>query len=222
MLVYIRGLSTVLAYRVLRTNCLNLQSGKTQHQVTQFHIRNWNPQGKCSNPQTIISVIEEVSKVQRRTDNKPIVIHCRWAVISMWLSYLNSFLPCPSDTVSRSGMFCAIATTIDHCKTESVVDVFQVVKAQRIQKPGLVLTMVSKQNILLSLHVCVCFTITGAVQICVWSCAHIPGVLWDLLQLQVNIIYTYIYSETKIADSMLAVSNPYYLCTYRKWLHPFT
>ena len=34
-----------------------------------------------------------------------------------------------SDTVSRSGMFCAIATTIDRCKTESVVDVFQVVKA---------------------------------------------------------------------------------------------
>ena len=48
-----------------------------------------------------------------------------------------------SDTVSRSGMFCAIATTVDRCKTESVVDVFQVVKAQRIQKPGLVLTVVS-------------------------------------------------------------------------------
>ena len=40
-------------------------------------------------------------------------------------------------------MFCAIVTTIDHCKSESVVDVFQVVKAQRIQKPGLVLTVVS-------------------------------------------------------------------------------
>ena len=40
-------------------------------------------------------------------------------------------------------MFCAIATTIDRCKSESVVDVFQVVKAQRNQKPGLVLTVVS-------------------------------------------------------------------------------
>ena len=40
-------------------------------------------------------------------------------------------------------MFCAIATTIDRCKCESVVDVFQVVKAQRIQKPGVVLTVVS-------------------------------------------------------------------------------
>ena len=44
-------------------------------------------------------------------------------------------------------MFCAIATTIDRCKTESVVDVFQVVKAQRIQKPGHVLTVVSTPSL---------------------------------------------------------------------------
>ena len=136
---YIESMNRIL-------NCLNLQSGKAQHQVTQFHIRNWNTQGKCSNPQTIIMVIEEIYKVQRRTDNKPIVVHCRWAVISMWLLYLNSFTPSSSDTVSRSGMFCAIATTIDRCKTESVVDVFQMVKAQRIQKPGLVLTVVSSNT----------------------------------------------------------------------------
>ena len=48
-----------------------------------------------------------------------------------------------SDTVSRSGMFCAIATTIERCKTEGVVDVFQVVKALRVQKPGAVQTVVS-------------------------------------------------------------------------------
>ena len=40
-------------------------------------------------------------------------------------------------------MFCAIATAIERCKTEGVVDVFQVVKALRVQKPGAVLTMVS-------------------------------------------------------------------------------
>ena len=48
-----------------------------------------------------------------------------------------------SDTVTRSGMFCAIATIIDRCKTEGVVDVFQVVKALRVQKPGGVPTLVS-------------------------------------------------------------------------------
>ena len=40
-------------------------------------------------------------------------------------------------------MFCAVATTIERCKTEGVVDVFQVVKALRVQKPGAVRTVVS-------------------------------------------------------------------------------
>ncbi len=48
-----------------------------------------------------------------------------------------------SDTVGRSGMFCAIATTIEKCKTEGVVDVFQIVKALRVQKPGAVTSVVS-------------------------------------------------------------------------------
>ena len=51
-------------------------------------------------------------------------------------------IPIHSDTVSRSGMYCAIATTIERCKTEGVVDVFQVVKALRVQKAGGVLTVV--------------------------------------------------------------------------------
>ena len=66
-----------------------------------------------------------MTKVQIRSGNKPIVVHC-------------------SDTVTRSGMFCAIATTIERCKTEGVVDVFQVVKALRVQKPGAVPTVVSR------------------------------------------------------------------------------
>ena len=63
---------------------------------------------------------------------------CRIGVcIQCPLSY-----PC-SDTVGRCGMFCAIVTAIERCKTEGVVDVFQVVKALRAQKPGAVLTVVS-------------------------------------------------------------------------------
>ena len=75
--------------------------------------------------------------MQRRTDNKPIVVHCMSAAISLPTHDNPVSLSC--DTVSRSGMFCAIATTIDRCKTESVVDVFQVVKAQRIQARSQVL-----------------------------------------------------------------------------------
>ena len=40
-------------------------------------------------------------------------------------------------------MFCAMATLIDRCKTEGIVDVFQVVKALRTSKPSAVPTMVS-------------------------------------------------------------------------------
>ena len=39
-------------------------------------------------------------------------------------------------------MFCATATAIDQCKTEGVVDVFQVVKVLRLQKPGAVTAVV--------------------------------------------------------------------------------
>ena len=46
------------------------------------------------------------------------------------------------NTVSRSAIFCAVATTIERCKTEGVVDVFQVVKAMRAQKPGVIQTLV--------------------------------------------------------------------------------
>ncbi len=68
-------------------------------------------------------MIEEMTKVQIGSGNKPIVVHC-------------------SDTVTRSGMYCAIATTIEKCKIEGVVDVFQVVKMLRVQKPGAVPTVV--------------------------------------------------------------------------------
>ena len=102
---------------------LILQTQNT-HQVTQLHITNWRANGQCFSLESIINVIEEMTKEQMRSGDKPIVVHC-------------------SDTVTRSGMFCAIATTIERCKTEGVVDVFQVIKALRVQKPGAVPTVVS-------------------------------------------------------------------------------
>ena len=47
-----------------------------------------------------------------------------------------------SDTVGRSSMFCAIMSTIERCKIEGEVDVFQVIKALRVQKPGAILNVV--------------------------------------------------------------------------------
>ena len=45
--------------------------------------------------------------------------------------------------MSRSSIFCALVNAIEFCKTESVVDIFEVVKAIRIQKPGAIENIVS-------------------------------------------------------------------------------
>ena len=68
-----------------------------------------------------------------------------------------------SDTVSRSAIFCAIATTIERCKTEGVVDVFQVVKAMRMQRPGAIQTIVC-------LPPCVCVCVRA--RVCDVSIVH--------------------------------------------------
>ncbi|CAI8010576.1 Receptor-type tyrosine-protein phosphatase alpha [Geodia barretti] len=107
---------------IMRKLSVYSEKASRAHQVVQLHMTNWSPDGSCSHLATITSVINEMSAIQRRTGNHPVVVHC-------------------SDTVGRSGMFCAIVTTIERCKTEGVVDVFQVVKALRIQKPGAVLTV---------------------------------------------------------------------------------
>uniref|UniRef100_A0A1X7TVJ3 protein-tyrosine-phosphatase n=1 Tax=Amphimedon queenslandica TaxID=400682 RepID=A0A1X7TVJ3_AMPQE len=104
----------------------NTNTGSTQS-VMQYQITNWVSTRKMAKPQTILSVIEEMYKTQRRRGNTSIVVHC-------------------SDTVGRSAMFCAAATTINKCKTEGVIDVFQVLKSQRIQKPGSVQTVEVNKN----------------------------------------------------------------------------
>eukprot|EP00731_Ephydatia_muelleri_P019048 Em0011g1088a len=112
----------------IRTLYLAAAKSTQIQQVTQFHITNWSPDGVCTNLATITDVIEEVDKAQRRTGNQPIVVHC-------------------SDTVGRSGMFCAITMVTQQCKTEGIVDVFQTVKSIRSQKPGAVLTVDQYQSI---------------------------------------------------------------------------
>ena len=52
------------------------QLGKA-HQVIQLHMTNWAPDGRCSNLTSIVDAIGEMSKIQRRTGNHPILIHCR-------------------------------------------------------------------------------------------------------------------------------------------------
>ena len=53
-----------------------------------------------------------------------------------------------SDTVSRCGIFCALVNGIERCKMEGIVDVFEVVKTLRTQKPGSVPTLVGRSIVL--------------------------------------------------------------------------
>jgi hypothetical protein len=45
--------------------------------VTQFQVDEWSAEGLCSNPQALIHVIDQMGVAQRRTGNKPIVVHGR-------------------------------------------------------------------------------------------------------------------------------------------------
>ena len=93
--------------------------------MIQSQITNWKANGQYANLKSVTDVIEEMTKEQMRSGNKPIVVHC---------------------STTHSGMFCAIATTIERRKTEGVVDVFQVVKALRVQKPGAMPAVLSTEH----------------------------------------------------------------------------
>ena len=45
------------------------------HQVHQFHISGWNVSRHCGDVKTVIAVIDEIARVQRRTGNSAIVVH---------------------------------------------------------------------------------------------------------------------------------------------------
>ena len=78
----------VASYAIVPLHLL-LQSGQ-EHKVTQFQMSCWTPDGLCTSPPAIMAVIEHVLVIQRRTGNKPIVVHGRWA---SWLRH-HSYMSC--------------------------------------------------------------------------------------------------------------------------------
>ena len=45
--------------------------------MTQFQVEEWSAEGLCFNPKALINVIDQMGVVQRRTGNKPTVVHGR-------------------------------------------------------------------------------------------------------------------------------------------------
>ena len=116
---------------------MNKQSD--QWNVVQFQVTDWPKDGRIRKPQTILQVIEEVIRRQQKIGGGPIVVHCRYIDCTHSNSYC---LPLSSDTVSRCGVYCSVSIALEQCKTEGVIDVFQVIKGVRMNKPGAVTTLV--------------------------------------------------------------------------------
>ena len=57
--------------------CMHVQCGRV-HKFTQFEIKQWTSDNLCSTPKVITDVINQMNSVQRRTGNKPIVVHGRY------------------------------------------------------------------------------------------------------------------------------------------------
>ena len=82
--------------RYVRLSLINSppsQSNEVQ-QVSQFQITNWAPDGRSSSIKTVTDVIEEVIKVQIRTSNKPILLHCRSAPLLTPLALMSVSVLC--------------------------------------------------------------------------------------------------------------------------------
>ena len=93
-----KGKSNLTTLEQLTYHGLYLFSFQTQvaHQVTQFHVTNWTEDGVCANLKTVTEVNEEVVKVQRKTGNRPILVHCTWVERLHLNIHLNTNWPLTS------------------------------------------------------------------------------------------------------------------------------
>ncbi|XP_065904635.1 receptor-type tyrosine-protein phosphatase S-like isoform X2 [Dysidea avara] len=90
--------------------------------ITQFHFQNW-PLNSCPEvPSSTIDMLESIERVQRRTGNGAITVHC-------------------NNGIGRSGTFCALMSSLERFKAEQMADIFQTVKKMRIQRAGMVETV---------------------------------------------------------------------------------
>jgi len=95
----------VLVYMWFSTRMQELMQTQKTHAVTQFHITSWLPDGHCSNMRSVVDVIEEMTKVQMRTSNGPIFVHCRYQLCfsDLGVIYLWYYLAQNPDHYSRKG-----------------------------------------------------------------------------------------------------------------------
>lgn len=93
--------------------------GAPNHAVlTQYHHTGWSSQ-KAPETSSILKIMDALIKTQRMTGNGAIAVVC-------------------NDGMSRTGAFICIYAQLERIKSEGMADVFQCVKAMRLQRPAVV------------------------------------------------------------------------------------
>ncbi|XP_064188121.1 receptor-type tyrosine-protein phosphatase C [Anguilla rostrata] len=97
---------------------------KESRKVYQYHYQKWAEQDLPENPLDLVDIIKNVKQKcgygnRRPETTAPLVVHC-------------------NDGSSRTGIFCALWNILDSMETEKLVDVFQVAKALRKERPGMI------------------------------------------------------------------------------------
>ncbi|XP_074241175.1 receptor-type tyrosine-protein phosphatase C isoform X2 [Saimiri boliviensis] len=114
----------------LRVFELRHSKRKDPRTVYQYQYTNWSAEQLPAEPKELISVIQVLkqklpqknsSEGNKYPKSAPLLIHCR-------------------DGSQQTGIFCALLNLLESAETEEVVDVFQVVKALRKARPGMIST----------------------------------------------------------------------------------
>ena len=125
---------TIPTYMYVMHTCMYTHSYTSQDgsslPVKQFQYTGWPEEGVPDVGTGLIDLVGQVQKWQRNSGTHPIVVHC-------------------SGGSGRTGTFIAISILLERLKTEGVVDVFHTGRTLRLQRPGLIQTVVSFFNVIL-------------------------------------------------------------------------
>uniref|UniRef100_A0A8C3JAC2 Receptor-type tyrosine-protein phosphatase C n=1 Tax=Calidris pygmaea TaxID=425635 RepID=A0A8C3JAC2_9CHAR len=117
------------SYTIRAFDVTHLKTKETQ-KVYQYQYHKWSGLDVPENPKDLVSMIlnlkqkvpvRPVIEDNRSTRSVPLVVHCR-------------------DGSQQTGVFCALMTLLESAEVEEVIDVFQVVKALRRTRLGVVST----------------------------------------------------------------------------------
>ncbi|XP_029110510.1 receptor-type tyrosine-protein phosphatase C-like isoform X3 [Scleropages formosus] len=110
------------------TRCIEIRHTKRKEsrKVYQYHFPRWTEQHLPENPRDLVDMIKSMKQKfeydkMRPERNMPVVVHC-------------------NDGSTRTGLFCALWNVLESADTEKLMDIFQVVKALRKERPGMMLS----------------------------------------------------------------------------------